>query len=122
MTILGFTEEFTSCDCCGRTELKGTYVIDDLQGNIYYYGSSCGLKAASLDNAKELKKEVKKVEFTENFKTLKADHLKVKQMKSALNKGLYSKDDFFTKFGDVDHKDKFGTWFTVGHITHYVNF
>lgn len=39
---LGFTEEVTSCDCCGRTDLKGTYCIENLEtGAIMYYGCVC---------------------------------------------------------------------------------
>lgn len=39
---LGFTEEVTACDCCGRTDLKGTYAIEDMQnGGIMYYGCVC---------------------------------------------------------------------------------
>jgi hypothetical protein len=39
---LGFTEEVTSCDCCGRVDLKGTYAIEDLlNGGIIYLGCVC---------------------------------------------------------------------------------
>lgn len=42
---LGFTEEVTSCDCCGRVDLKGTYAIEDLQnGGIMYFGCVCAAK------------------------------------------------------------------------------
>lgn len=38
--ILGFTEEMTNCDRCGRSELKGTYTID-VEGIQMHLGSSC---------------------------------------------------------------------------------
>lgn len=39
---LGFTEEITSCDCCGKTDLKGTYAIENLEtGDIMYFGCVC---------------------------------------------------------------------------------
>tara|TARA_R110000803_G_scaffold95931_1_gene164014 strand:- start:796 stop:1167 length:372 start_codon:yes stop_codon:yes gene_type:complete len=122
MNILGFTDEITSCDCCGRTELKGTYVMDDKEGNIYYYGSSCGVNAASLTDSKELKKEVKKADFVNSYSNLKSDHNKIKAMKSAINKGLFSKDQYFEKFGELQHKSKWATFYTIGHITHEILF
>lgn len=38
--ILGFTEHETTCDRCGKSELKGTYAID-VEGQTLYLGSSC---------------------------------------------------------------------------------
>jgi len=39
-TILGFTEEISSCDCCGKSNLKGTWNVE-VNGSIYYLGSTC---------------------------------------------------------------------------------
>lgn len=44
---LGTTDESTTCDQCGRTELKSTYVIEELDEDgghlgIIYAGSTCG--------------------------------------------------------------------------------
>jgi len=41
--IIGFTDKVNECDCCGRTELKGTYCIS-IEGSEFYYGSSCATK------------------------------------------------------------------------------
>ena len=39
---LGFTEEVTACDCCGKVDLKGTYAIENLMtGEIMYFGCVC---------------------------------------------------------------------------------
>jgi hypothetical protein len=39
---LGFTEEVTSCDCCGKIDLKGTYAIENMEtGDIMYFGCVC---------------------------------------------------------------------------------
>lgn len=43
MRLLGFTEEITQCGCCGKSELKGTYVFETSSG-IQYYGSTCAKK------------------------------------------------------------------------------
>jgi hypothetical protein len=40
--ILGFSDEITTCDKCNKSELKGTYLIEDNEtGEHYYYGSTC---------------------------------------------------------------------------------
>jgi hypothetical protein len=44
--LIGFTDFQTTCDCCGRKELKGTYCID-VNGEELYYGSSCAIKTYS---------------------------------------------------------------------------
>lgn len=60
--ILGFTDEVTSCDLCGKPELKGTYVLQeyDAEGNPVgdhvHFGSTCGRKAAGW-TATEWKRE-----------------------------------------------------------------
>lgn len=39
---LGFTEEVTACDCCGKVDLKGTYAIENMMtGEIMYFGCVC---------------------------------------------------------------------------------
>jgi hypothetical protein len=51
--ILGFTEDFNTCDCCGKSGLKGTYAID-FEGTLVYYGSTCAFKKHGITKA-ELK-------------------------------------------------------------------
>jgi hypothetical protein len=59
--ILGTTDEVTSCEHCGRVELKGTIVLGivDADGNIEdraYFGATCGAKAAGR-KVKEIREE-----------------------------------------------------------------
>lgn len=57
---LGFTEDVTACDCCGKTDLKGTYCIENLQtGEIMYFGCVCAAKRMQWS----------KKEFTTKYKT-----------------------------------------------------
>ena len=57
--ILGFNDDHCNCDVCGKTELKGTYAIEDLStGEIFRAGSSCGAKMAGWTK-KELMKKYK---------------------------------------------------------------
>lgn len=50
--VKGSTTDVTECELCGRTELKGTIVLQPLdidgnaEGNVTYYGANCGAKAA----------------------------------------------------------------------------
>lgn len=50
--ILGTTDDVTTCDLCGRDELKGTVVLVPLDvdgnedGEVSYFGTSCAAKAA----------------------------------------------------------------------------
>lgn len=55
--ILGTTEDYTGCDCCGRANLK-VYVVIDHDGEIRHYGTSCAaimLKADAADIRKAAK-------------------------------------------------------------------
>lgn len=82
MRILGFTEERTSCECCGKDNLKGTYALTDELGNIFYYGTTCGAKAANWSNQefqenwRNVKKEIKK-EAIQAQKTAWKNYLKL---------------------------------------------
>lgn len=50
--VLGTTDDFTTCELCGRSDLKGTIVLAVIDadgtdsGEIVYYGSDCGARAA----------------------------------------------------------------------------
>ena len=54
--VLGFTESHTTCDRCGKSELKGTYVIS-ANNSILYLGSSCVSHKFEM-SASELKDSV----------------------------------------------------------------
>ena len=65
-TLLGITDEVTTCELCGKTPLKHTYALD-IDGETVYYGSTCGARALregygndhhapTLDDAKYLQK------------------------------------------------------------------
>lgn len=62
--VLGLTTDFTSCDCCGKENLKKTVAILDLASGVTgHFGVVCAAaidKYDTLDAAKEAKKEVSK--------------------------------------------------------------
>lgn len=43
-TVLGTCDNVTTCDCCGRADLKRTVALDDGEG-VTYYGTACASKA-----------------------------------------------------------------------------
>lgn len=43
--LLGNTDEVTTCDQCGRAELKGTVELEDEFGNVVHFGSVCAAVA-----------------------------------------------------------------------------
>lgn len=54
--IYGFTDSKTTCECCGKENLKGTYAISIDGGEILHFGSTCAFKKFGITE-KELKKE-----------------------------------------------------------------
>ena len=69
--IKGTTDEVTTCDLCGRQELKGTVVLIALDadgnadGDPSYLGTSCAAKAAGW-TVRETAAKVKKVKAAES--------------------------------------------------------
>ena len=48
----GTTDEVTACDCCGRTDLKKTVAVTDLDENeTRYFGTSCVAKMLKVTSA-----------------------------------------------------------------------
>ena len=66
--VIGFTDSVTTCECCGKSELKGTYCID-LDGVELYYGSVCAFENHGLttDEQKELKSTFAKEQKNEKL-------------------------------------------------------
>ena len=59
--ILTFNDEQCICDVCGKSELKGTYEIENTEtGDIFRAGSTCGVKLMKV-TSKEFRNEFKAV-------------------------------------------------------------
>lgn len=73
INIIGYTDSVNECDCCGKTELKGTYCME-IDGEELYYGSVCAFKnhGLSVYSQKELKKAFTK---EQKNKALYAAHI-----------------------------------------------
>jgi len=57
--VLGYTENVTICDRCGKHELKGTYAVDTPENGIIYMGSTCVGRRMEY-NAKEVRAFISK--------------------------------------------------------------
>lgn len=44
MKVLGWTDETTVCDCCGKSNLRGTFGVETDAGEVLHYGSVCVAK------------------------------------------------------------------------------
>lgn len=59
--FLGSTDDVTSCDCCGRTDLKSTVALS-FDGDVtVYYGVVCAAKALGRD-PKYVRQETRKAD------------------------------------------------------------
>lgn len=86
MKILGFTEEITTCDRCGKSELKGVWCIENSNGDLFRLGSSCIHKKFELEPSfvKEKIKEFKQLEKNNSLYELHIQPLK-DQLKNKLD-------------------------------------
>jgi len=101
--IIGYTDSITECDCCGKTELKGVYVMADELDNELYFGKVCGAKAAqidvkTLDNTIKFIKTNKELENAVKNAKSKYDESKIV---NSLNKLGISINEFIVKYGRV---------------------
>ena len=69
--VIGTTQDVTECELCGRVDLKGTIVLDELDdegnttGSVVYYGAICGAKAAGW-TTKEIRTQAKAADLERN--------------------------------------------------------
>lgn len=62
MKVLGFTEEVTTCDCCGKRNLKGSFAIETDAGDAVYYGSVCVNKVYGSKRGKAIQLEARMIQ------------------------------------------------------------
>jgi hypothetical protein len=100
--IIGFTDKVNDCDCCGRSNLKGTYCIS-IDGVELYFGVSCAANATNY-TTEVIKKEVKKIDLEKSIAILvleaSNEYLQNKVFKLAIKKGI-DKSDFLLKYGQI---------------------
>lgn len=53
--VLGITEQVNTCDCCGKSDLKRTVAIMDMETQeINYYGTTCAAKVEKFSCENEV--------------------------------------------------------------------
>jgi hypothetical protein len=57
MKALYLDDSVTTCDCCGRTELKATVAMQLSDGGILHYGRTCAARNSGKDQ-RQIKKEI----------------------------------------------------------------
>ena len=86
--IIGFTDKITDCDCCCKSGLKGTYCVS-IDGNEFYYGSTCASKNTGI-STEVIKKEITKINLIKNIdeqvSNAKNEYLKNQVLKLAIKK------------------------------------
>ena len=58
--ILGTDDAVNTCDCCGKTNLKATVIVE-VDGEVLHYGSVCATRHTKL-TGKEIKQAIKSAE------------------------------------------------------------
>ena len=126
-TIIGYTDSINECDCCGKTNLKGTYCID-LDGVELYYGSVCAFKnhGVTIEEQKELKKEYTiTLKATEKFAIMESEYngtqySLVKMFRFVEEKKL-DVINFINKYGKICDENDYYTAYSIGHIVKMIN-
>lgn len=61
MRVLGYTDEITTCDCCGKRNLRGSFGVETDAGDVLYYGSVCVNRVYGKAKGEALKFEAKQI-------------------------------------------------------------
>lgn len=90
MKILGFTESITTCSC-GKTNLKGTYVVETENGETLNLGSTCVKNNWDLTQKEFRNKvnEAKKERIQARYNFMKQFETKTIEIKDKHNVGIY---------------------------------
>jgi recombinational DNA repair protein (RecF pathway) len=60
--VLGYTTDFNQCECCGKSDLKGTVSILDLNTDVVlHFGTACSVNANKYDDLNALKLAKKEI-------------------------------------------------------------
>ena len=59
LKVVGTSDEVTSCECCGKQNLKKTVALMDDEGNVRYYGCNCAAQAICKTGKKITSKDVR---------------------------------------------------------------
>ena len=64
---LGISQYITTCDCCGRSELKSTVIMKEIETEkVVYFGSTCATRNSGIDK-KTINSDLKKIHIAEQI-------------------------------------------------------
>lgn len=66
MKIIAITDETSTCECCGKTNLKKVIVMQNDNGDIVRYGTDCAAKAQRKSSG-TVKREVEAVAYWQKW-------------------------------------------------------
>lgn len=62
--VLGYTTDFNQCECCGKSDLRGTVSILDLNTDVVlHFGTTCAVNANKYDDLNALSLVKKEISF-----------------------------------------------------------
>lgn len=95
--ITGYSDDFTTCECCGKQDLKGTVHIQDLENMVVmHFGTTCAAKADKYDSLEAAYKAKEKIQ------SLTSVIKRVKQYATENTINLMRKKDGFKEYRFTD--------------------
>src|ERR1700686_2378031 len=82
-TAHGITDAVTTCDCCGKSNLKQTVIMELTSGELVHYGSVCAARNTGKTQ-KQIKREICKHEDYRMY-TAKDEYLKTEVHRTRAN-------------------------------------
>jgi recombinational DNA repair protein (RecF pathway) len=99
LRMLGTTDEVTTCDCCGRKDLKDTVAFEREDGQVVYFGCVCAARALR-STAKDIRSSARA-----------ADKAKADAEKEARDKAWRGEDALWQAFLDSKAPAQIGNRF-----------
>jgi hypothetical protein len=93
MKILGINDEVTTCECCGKTNLKKTVVLGTETGELRY-GTSCAARAL-LGNDKQSSQKI--ITTQASAVSLAQKWLKAGHTAEVVAKGIWNRFGYLTE-------------------------
>ena len=56
--VLGINDDVTTCECCGRSNLKATVVLESADGSMVHFGKDCAARVMTGDNKSSAVKSI----------------------------------------------------------------
>ena len=90
--ILAITDERTTCECCGKSGLKRTVVIE-FSSEIRFYGTTCAAKALNFPNPERYTSRNAEKLVTDYGKRITAQERRAAALTSAQKQANYYNQD-----------------------------